>query len=108
MLWKRNFQMLFVAYPEMPDYYERGDALMKRLKKPLTIPGEDALEILLWTLRVCCVMLLCSLALLIHTGGLSPRTYELYRLAAELESSSAGFLLCGNFAALLAESLHRR
>ena len=66
------------------------------------------MDILVWTLRVCCVMLLCSLTLLIHTGGLSPRTYSLYRLAAELESSSAGFLLCGNFAALLAEGLHRR
>ena len=70
--------------------------------------NEDTQDILLGTLRVCCVMLLCSLTLLIHTGGLTPRTYELYRLAAELESSSAGFLLCGNFAALLIESLHRR
>ena len=81
---------------------------MKPNKKSLTPLSDDAWEILLGTLRVSCVMLLCSLTLLIHIGTLTPRTYSLYRLAAELESSSAGFLLCGNFAALLAESLHRR
>ena len=81
---------------------------MKKKKLPLSALSEDAEDILLGTLRVCCVMLLCSLTLLIHTGGLTPKTYELYRLAAELQSSSAGFLLCGNFAALLIESLHRR
>lgn len=70
--------------------------------------GEDTQELLVWTLRVSCVMALCSLILLLHTGGLSPRTYALYRLAAELESSSGAFLLCGNFAALLLESHHRR
>ena len=81
---------------------------MKKRKRLMSSLSEDTLDILLGTLQVCCVMLLCSLTLLIHTGGLTTGTYELYRLAAELESSSAGFLLCGNFAALLIESLHRR
>ena len=81
---------------------------MRIMEKLLKGAGEEAQEMLLGTLRVSCVMALCSLALLLHTGGLSPRTYALYRLAAELESSSGAFLLCGNFAALLLESLRRR
>lgn len=81
---------------------------MAFLEKLLSAVGEDAQTLLLWTLRVSCVMAGCSLLLLVHIGGLSPRTYALYRLAAELESSSGAFLLCGNFAAVLTESLRRR
>jgi len=69
---------------------------------------DEAHAMLLGTLRTCCAMLVLSLALLLHIGGPSPRTYSLYRLAAELESSSAGVFLCGNFAALFLERFHRR
>ena len=81
---------------------------MRIVEKLFEKVSEEAQDLVVWTLRVSCVMALCSLAVLIHTGGLSPRTYALYRLAAELESNSGAFLLCGNFAAVLLESLRRR
>ena len=81
--------------------------LMKQTD-PFGSLSEDAYGLLLGTLRCCCVMLVCSLAVLIHIETLSPRTYALYRLAAALQSESGVFLLCGNFAALWMERLHRR
>ncbi len=81
---------------------------MKFFGRVLNEMSDDAYVMLSGSLRTCCAMLLLSLTLLIHIGDLSPRTYSLYRLAAELESSSAGVLLCGNFAALFLEGLHRR
>ena len=69
---------------------------------------DEAFCVLEGTLKVCCAMLLCSLALLLDTGGLRPDTYFLYRLAASLESDAAGVLLVGNFAALFLERFHRR
>ncbi|MBQ3276734.1 MAG: hypothetical protein IJH47_06755 [Oscillospiraceae bacterium] len=80
---------------------------MKDFKPDFSLLGDESYAMILGTLRTSCVMLLCSLALLIHTGGLSPRTYGLYRLAAELQSASGAFLLCGNFSALLLERFHR-
>ena len=68
---------------------------------------DEAFCLLSGTLKTCCAMLLCSLALLVHTGGLHPDTYSLYRLAADLQSNAAGILLVGNFAALLLEQRHR-
>ena len=70
--------------------------------------GDEAYSVLLGTLRTCLVMLLCSLAILWQIGEVEPRTYRLYRLAAELESGSAGVLLWGNAAALLLERFRRR
>ena len=70
--------------------------------------SDEAYCLLCGTLKVGCAMLLCSLALLWHTGGLRTDTYELYYLAAQLEQHAAGVLLCGNFAALFLESLRRR
>ena len=64
-------------------------------------------DILSGTLRLCCCMLFCSFLLLLHTGGLTVRTYSLFRLAAELQSSSAAVLLAGNVSALLLELLKR-
>ena len=81
---------------------------MKRLTRAFSSIGDDAYAMILGTMRVSCVMLLCSFALLIHIGELSPRTYALYRLAAELQSGSGALLLCGNFAALLLERFRRR
>ena len=70
--------------------------------------SEEAGVMLLGTLRTCCAMLLLSLAVLLWVGEPGPRTISLYRMAAELESSSAGVLLCGNAAALFLEQFHRR
>ena len=69
---------------------------------------DEAFCLLAGTLKVECTMLLCSLLLLLHCGGLCVDTYPLYRLAAQLQSNAAGVLLVGNFAALFLESLHRR
>ena len=69
--------------------------------------GEESYAMILGTLRTSGVMLLCSAALLLYTGGLTPRTYALYRLAAELQSASGGILLLGNFAALFLERFRR-
>ena len=70
--------------------------------------SDEAFFLLSGTLKVCCVMLGCSLMLLLHTGGLRPETRELYFLAAQLESNSAGLLLFGNFTALFLEDFRRR
>ena len=70
--------------------------------------SDEAFCVLAGTLKVCCTMLLCSLALLLEIGELRPDTYTLYRLAAELESDAAAVLLVGNFAALFLERFHRR
>ena len=81
---------------------------MKGFSYVVNAMSEEAYCLVKGTLRTCCVMLLLSLALLLHTGGLSPETYSLYRLAAELESSSAAVLLWGNAAALFLERCRRR
>ncbi len=81
---------------------------MKRRKLDFSLLGDESYAMILGTLRTSCVMLLCSLALLIHIGALTPRTYSLYRLAAELQSASGAFLLCGNFSALVLERFRRR
>ena len=70
--------------------------------------SDEAFCMLSGSLKTVCAMLLCSLALLIHTGGLRPDTYRLYYLAAQLESNAAGVLVVGNFAALFLERAHRR
>ena len=80
---------------------------MKGWRPDFSLLGDDSYAMILGTLRTSCVMLLCSLALLVHIGGLTPRTYGLYRLAAELQSASGAFLLCGNFSALLLERFRR-
>jgi hypothetical protein len=69
--------------------------------------SDEAFCLLSGSLKVGCAMLLCSLALLVHTGGLRADTYELYRLAAQLQSNAAGVIVAGNFAAVVLESLHR-
>ena len=81
---------------------------MKDFKPDFSLLGDESYAMILGTLRTSCVMLLCSLALLIHIGALTPRTYSLYRLAAELQSASGAFLLCGNFSALVLERFRRR
>ena len=75
------------------------------LFRPLS---EDTFRMVRGTLAVGCTMLFCSVMVLIHIGALTPRTYALYRLAAELQSSAGGFLRAGNFAALILENLRRR
>ena len=83
------------------------EAVMK-MKLRFSALSEDAFCMVRGTLCVSCVMLLCSLAILLHIGALTPRSYALYRLAAELETVSGGFLLIGNFAAFVLEALRRR
>ena len=79
---------------------------MKRFFPDFTGLSAVSYDVLCGTLRLCCVMLFCSLLLLVHTNGLAVRTYALYRLAAELQASSGAVFLAGNVAALLLESLH--
>lgn len=63
----------------------------------------EAFAMLTLSLRLCCGMLFLSLAILLHIGSVTPDTYSLYRLAAELQNSSAAVLIFGNAAALLLE-----
>ena len=70
--------------------------------------SEEAFGMVRGTLCVSCVMLFCSVMLLLHIGALTPRTYALYRLAADLETASGGFLLLGNTGAFVLECLRRR
>ena len=83
------------------------EAVMK-MKLRFSALSEDAFGMVRGTLCVSCVMLLCSLVILLHIGALTPRSYALYRLAAELETVSGGFLLIGNLAAFVLEALRRR
>ena len=69
--------------------------------------SDEAFCLLSGSLKVGCAMLLCSLTLLVHTGGLHPDTYTLYYLAAQLQSNAAGVVVVGNIAALFLESLRR-
>lgn len=69
--------------------------------------SDEAFCLLVGTLKTGCAMLVCSLLLLVHTGGLHPDTYALYSLAAQLQSNAAGVFLVGNFAALFLESQRR-
>lgn len=85
-------------------YNGSGD-FMKRLFSPLS---EEAFGMVRGTLCVSCAMLFCSAIILLHIGELAPRTYALYRLAAELETASGGFLLLGNAAAFVLERARRR
>lgn len=85
-------------------YNGSGD-FMKRLFSPLS---EEAFGMVRGTLCVSCAMLFCSVILLLHIRELAPRTYALYRLAAELETASGGFLLLGNAAAFVLERARRR
>lgn len=70
--------------------------------------SDDAFCMLSGTLKTVCAMLICSLAILMETGGLRPDTYRLYCLASQLESNAAGVVVIGNFAALFLERAHRR
>ncbi len=70
--------------------------------------SEEAFGMVRGTLCVSCMMLFCSVILLLHIGELAPRTYALYRLAAALETASGDFLLLGTAAAFVLESLCRR
>ncbi len=70
--------------------------------------SDEAFCMLAGTLKTVCAMLICSLALIIHAGGLRPDTYRLYFLASQLESNAAGLVLVGNFAALFLERFHCR
>ena len=70
--------------------------------------SDEAFCMLSGTLKLACAMLLCSLALLVETGGLHPDTYRLYWLASQLESNAAGVIVVGNFAALFLERGHGR
>ncbi len=89
-------------------YNRRGDALMKWFVSVFGGLSDEAFCLLSGSLKVGCAMLICSLALLVHTGGLHADTYALYFLAAQLESNAAGVVLAGNFAALFLEALRRR
>ena len=70
--------------------------------------SDEAFCLLSGSLKTVCAMLLCSLALLRQAVPLRPDTYELYRLAAQLESNALGIVVVGNFAALFLERFHRR
>ena len=88
-----------------------GQVQWKRLffmKYLFSALSEEAFGMVRGTLCVSCVMLFCSVMLLLHIGALTPRTYALYRLAAELETASGGFLLLGNTGAFVLECLRRR
>ena len=89
-------------------YNRRGDALMKWFVSVFGALSDEAFCLLSGSLKTGCAMLVCSLALLVHTGGLRTDTYILYHLAAQLESNAAGVVLAGNFAALFLEGLRRR
>ena len=70
--------------------------------------SDEAYCLLSGTLKTVCVMLLCSLTLLLEARPVGPDTYELYVRAAQLESNALGVLLVGNFAGLFLERQHRR
>ena len=70
--------------------------------------SQEAFCLLSGSLKTACVMLLCSLALLLEIGRPGPDTYQLYYLAAQLESNALGVVVVGNFAALFLERQHRR
>lgn len=76
---------------------------MKRKNRGLGAMSDGAFCLLSGTLKVCCAMVLCGWAVLIHIGPPSPHTYALRRLAEELYLSPAGVLLVGNLCALLLE-----
>ena len=81
---------------------------MKRRKLDFSLLGDESYAMILGTLRTSCVMLLCSLALLLEANPPGPDTYKIYHLAAQLESNALGIVVVGNFAALFLERLHRR
>ena len=54
---------------------------MKYLFSPLS---EEAFGMVRDTLCVSCVMLFCSVMVLLHIGALTPRTYALYRLSSSV------------------------
>ena len=96
-----------LRHPPSPGYNGREVMAVRLFESIFGGISDEAFCLLSGTLKTGCVMLLCSLALLIHTGGLRPDTRELYYLAAQLESNAAGLLLTGNFAALFLESRRR-
>lgn len=78
------------------------------MRKLQILPKNRTAEtILLWTLRLACGMVFISWLLLL-SGPLEPRTYELYRLSGQLQTDSAAVLLLGNILALLCEGLELR
>ena len=81
---------------------------MKLLHSVFGAMSQEAFCLLSGSLKTACAMLLCSLALLLEIGRPGPDTYELYNLAAQLESNALGVVVVGNFAALFLERLHRR
>ena len=81
---------------------------MKRFTEVFGFMSDEAYCLLSGTLKTVCVMLLCSLALLLEASPVRPDTYRLYHLAAQLESNALGVVLTGNFAALFLERQHRR
>ncbi len=77
---------------------------MKLLTTLLDPISEAAYRMVAATLRLACLMLVCSLTLLVRSGGLHPDTYRLYYTAAHLHSNAAGVLIAGNLAACFLES----
>ena len=78
---------------------------MKKKLLRLSPISREAYILLSAVLLLCCAMLAASALLLVHIRTLTPETYDLYRLAAELQNSSAAVFLVGNLAALLLEEL---
>ena len=74
-----------------------------RFQKRLEEMCDAAFCALMGTLRLSCTMLLCSFAILVHIGGLSAETHDLYRLAMELAASPAGLLLVACIVSVLLE-----
>lgn len=81
--------------------------LMKKVYSLFGSLSPEAFAMLTASLRLCCAMLLASLAILLRIGSVTPDTYSLYRLAAELQNSSAAVLILGNAAALLLQQFRR-
>ena len=75
----------------------------RRFVRRLDRMCDAAFHALAYTLKLCCVMLLCSVIILIHIGGLTPANHHIYRLAMELAASPAGLLLIAAIVSVLFE-----
>ena len=71
---------------------------MKKLRQTMEYildMREEAWDLLMNTLRLCCVMLLCAFAILVDVGSPGLDTLSLWRGAEEYSRVCSGILLCG-------------
>ena len=81
---------------------------MKTLLHCIRSMSPEGHELLLTALRLSCILLLCSLVLLIHTGELSWENAPLRRTALLLYRQPAGLVPLGLLGSYLLEERSRR